>query len=52
MGFQQKTWSGGLQAPPDFDVDVEDVVVYADGSSVKERGLQVVFMQKESCHAQ
>ena len=44
MGFQQKTCSDRLQVPPDHDADVEDVVVYADGSSVKERRLQVISM--------
>ena len=52
MGSQQKTWSYGLHVPTNHDADVEDVVVYADGSSVKERRLKVISVQKESCHPQ
>ena len=52
MESQQKGWNGGLQIPTDHDADAEDVVVYADMSSVKERRPQVILMQKGSCGIQ
>ena len=51
MGSQQKRWNGGLQVPTHREADVEDIVVYADGSSKEKRRLQVMLMQRDGCHA-